>query len=352
MKAAVWHSAKDVRVEDIREPPPPDPGMVKIKVDWCGICGSDLHEYVAGPIFIPVAAPHPLTGKTAPLTLGHEFSGEVVELGKGVTNVKVGDRVSPDACWYDGTCAMCKVGRYSLCEKLAFTGLMVDGAFAEYVNVPAYTLYTLPPEVSPEAGALVEPLSVGVHAVRRGGVLIGDTVAVVGAGTIGLVTLQAARAAGASKVIVLEKARDRKEFARKLQATAVLDPTEVDVVKETQKLTGGLGVDVAIECIGGHDTLPLTVSLTRRGGRAVIVGIFEGPNQLHPNDLVFTEREVYGSLAYYGEFKTAIDLLADGRIKAEPLITGRIKLNDIVEKGFKELVEHKDRNIKIIVSPN
>jgi (R,R)-butanediol dehydrogenase/meso-butanediol dehydrogenase/diacetyl reductase len=325
--------------------------MVKVKVHWCGICGSDLHEYVAGPIFIPATAPHPLTGKQAPLILGHEFSGEVVALGEGVTNVKVGDRVSPDACWYCGTCAMCKQNRYSVCEKLAFTGLMADGAFAEYVNVPAYTLYKLPPEVSPEAGALVEPISVGIHAIRRGHVLEGDTVAILGAGTIGLVTLQAARAAGASKVFAIEKARDRKEFARKLGATAVLDPTEVDVVKEVQDLTDGLGADVAIECIGGEATLPLTVQLARRGGRAVIVGIFEKANLLHPNELVFYEKEVVGSLAYYGEFKTGIALLADGRIQAEPLITGRIKLDDLVEKGFEELVAHKDRNIKIIVSP-
>ncbi len=352
MKAAVWYGAKDVRVKDVPEPPDPGPGMVKIKVDWCGICGSDLHEYVAGPIFIPTQSPHPLTGQKAPLTLGHEFAGTIVDVGKGVANAKVGDRVSPDACWYDGTCYMCQQGHYSVCEQLAFTGLMADGAFAEYVNVPAYTLFTLPPDVSSDAGALVEPLSVGLHGVRRGNVMIGDTVAVVGAGTIGLVTLQAARAAGASKVIVIETAKDRKEFARKLKATAVLDPSECDVVKETLALTDGHGVDVALECIGGHETLPLTVALTKRRGKAVIMGIFEKPNSLHPNELVFTEREVLGSLAYTGEFMTAIALLADGRIQAEPLITGRIKLDDIVEKGFEELVAHKDRNIKIIVSPN
>jgi (R,R)-butanediol dehydrogenase/meso-butanediol dehydrogenase/diacetyl reductase len=352
MKAAVWYGKKDVRVEDIPEPPAPGPGDVKIKVHWTGICGSDLHEYLAGPIFIPADAPHPLTGAQAPLTLGHEFSGEVVEIGEGVTNVEVGDKVTSDACQYCGECFMCKRNRYSLCEKLAFTGLMADGAFAEYVNVPAYSLYKLPAEMSSDAGALVEPIAVGVHAIRRGRVLEGDTVAVVGAGTIGLVTLQAARAAGASKVFVLEIAKARKEFAEKLGATAVIDPTEVDPVEEIRRLTDGLGVDVAIECIGGEKTAPLTIQLTRPGGRAVIVGIFEGPSEQHFNDLVFTEREVYGSLAYYGEFDTAIALLSDGRLVAEPLITGRIKLDDIVEKGFEELVAHKESNIKILVSPS
>lgn len=352
MKAAVWHGKKDVRVEEVPEPPAPGPGEVKIKVHWCGICGSDLHEYVAGPIFIPTTAPHPLTGKKAPLTLGHEFSGEVVEVGEGVTNVNIGDRVSPDACHYCGTCFMCKLNRYSTCEKLAFTGLMADGAFAEYVNVPAYTLYKLPPEIPSEIGALVEPIAVGIHAMRRGHVLEGDTVAILGAGTIGLVTLQAARAAGASKVFSIEMAKARKEFAQKLGATAVIDPTETDVVEEVRRLTGGLGADVAIECIGGEKTGPQAVELVRRGGKAVIVGIFEKPSQLHFNELVFFEKEVVGSLAYYGEFDTAISLLADGRIVGEPLITGKIKLDDIVEKGFEELIAHKESNIKILVSPN
>ena len=351
MKAAVWYGKKDVRVEDVPEPPAPGPEEVKIKVHWCGICGSDLHEYLAGPIFIPVESPHPLTGKTAPLILGHEFSGEVVEAGESVTNVKVGDRVTADACQYCGTCFMCKQNRYSLCEKLAFTGLMADGAFAKYVNVPAYTLYKLLPEISYEAGALVEPIAVGVHAIRRGHVLVGDTVAIVGAGTIGLVTLQAARAAGASKVFSLEMARARKEFATKLGATAVVDPSKTDAVEEVRRLTGGLGVDVAIECVGGEKTAPLAIQLTRRGGKTVIVGIFEKPSELHFNELVFNEKEVIGSLAYYGEFATTIALLADGRLVAEPLITGKIKLDDIVEKGFEELVAHKESNIKILVSP-
>jgi len=352
MKAAVWHGRRNVRVEEVPEPPAPGPGEVKIKVHWCGICGSDLHEYVAGPIFIPVESPHPLTGKTAPLILGHEFSGEVVEVGEGVTDVKVGDRVTADACWYCGECYMCKRNRYSLCEKLAFTGLMADGAFAEYVNVPAYTLYKLPPEIPSDIGALVEPIAVGIHAIRRGHVLEGDTVAIVGAGPIGLVTLQAARAAGASKVFCIEIAKARKEFAQKLGATAVVDPTETDVIEEIRRLTDGLGVDVAIECVGGEGTAPLAIQLTRVGGRAVIVGIFEKPSQLHFNELVFYEKEVYGSLAYYGEFDTAIALLADGRIVGEPLITGKIKLDEIVEKGFEELIAHKESNIKILVSPD
>jgi (R,R)-butanediol dehydrogenase/meso-butanediol dehydrogenase/diacetyl reductase len=348
MKAAVWHAKKDVRVEDVPEPPAPGKGEVKIKVYQTGICGSDLHEYDAGPIFIPTEDLHPLTGRKAPLILGHEFSGEVVEVGEGVANVAVGDRVAPDAAQHCCECYMCKVNRYSLCEKLAFTGLMTDGSFAEYVNVPAYTCYKLLPEISNEAGALVEPLAVGIHAIRQGKVLQGDTVAVVGAGTIGLVTIQAARAAGASKVFAIELSKDRKAKAEGLGAI-VLDPTETDVAAEIQDQTEGQGVDVAIECIGKAATVNTGIQCAKRGGKIVVVGIFEKPGEINYNDLVFQEKELIGSLAYYGEFDSAIALLADGRIKAEPLITGKIKLDDIVENGFEELLENRESNIKILV---
>jgi (R,R)-butanediol dehydrogenase / meso-butanediol dehydrogenase / diacetyl reductase len=350
MKAAVWYGKKDVRVENVPEPPAPGPGEVKIRVHQTGICGSDLHEYDVGPIFIPTEEPHPLTGRKAPLILGHEFSGDIVEIGEGVKNVGVGDRVAPDACQYCGECPMCKVNRYSICEKLAFTGLMSDGAFAKYVNVPAYTCFKLLPELSYEVGALVEPIAVGIHAIRQGKVLVGDTVAVVGTGTIGLVTIQAARAAGASKVFAIELSKDRKEKAKGLGAI-VLDPTETDVAAEIQEQTDGQGVDVAVECIGKAVTVNTGIQCAKRGGKIVVVGIFEKPGEINYNDLVFQEKEIVGSLAYSGEFDTAIALLADGRIKAESLITGRIKLDDIVENGFEELLKNRESNIKILVEP-
>jgi (R,R)-butanediol dehydrogenase/meso-butanediol dehydrogenase/diacetyl reductase len=291
-----------------------------------------------------------LTGKKAPLILGHEFCGEIVEVGKDVKDVKVGDVVAPDAAQHCGECYMCKVNRYSLCEKLAFTGLMADGAFAEFVNVPAYTCFKLLPGLSSEAGALVEPIAVGIHAVRQGKLLQGDTVAVVGTGTIGLVTIQAARAAGAKKVFGIEVAKERKQFAKDLGAI-VLDPKETDVAAEVKEQTNGEGVDVAIECIGKAETVNTCIQCARRGGKVVVVGIFEKPGEINYNDLVFEEKEIVGSLAYYGEFAAAMALLEDGRIKAEPLITGDIKLDNIVEQGFEELLKNKESNIKILVSP-
>lgn len=351
MKAAVWYAQRDVRVVEIPEPPAPPEGSVKIKVEWCGICGSDLHEYIAGPIFIPVETPHPLTGRTAPVTLGHEFSGTIVEVGEGVTNWKVGDKVAPDACQVDWECYSCKRMNYPCCEKLAFTGLHTDGAFAEYVNVPAYTLYKVPDDMPFEIAAVVEPLAVGMHAVRRAPVMAGDNVVILGGGTIGLSALQCAKAAGAAKVIVIEMAKARKDYAMKLGAYAVIDPTECDAAAEVQKMTDGLGADVAIECVGSDKTVPVAIASIRPRGIVVTAGVFEKNTPIQFNDVTFPEKEIKGSLAYNGEFATVIAMLGDGRLDANTMITGKIKLEDIIDQGFQELINNKDENIKIIVSP-
>ncbi|TGE39303.1 2,3-butanediol dehydrogenase [Desulfosporosinus fructosivorans] len=350
MKAAVWFGRKDVRVMDVPEPSAPRAGEVKIKVQWCGICGTDLHEYLAGPIFINTE-PHPLTGHKAPVILGHEFAGDIVEVGPGVDSLKVGDRVTADACQHCGKCYFCQRNMTQLCQQVAFTGLNANGAFAEYVNVPVNTLYKLSDNISYEAGALIEPLAVGFHAVRQAPLLAGESVVILGAGTIGLSTLQAARAAGASKIFVIEVARARKEYALKLGATAVFDPTEVDVVQKVREATGGLGADVSLECIGHEKTVPLAIDLARSAGKVVLVGIPERESSMNFFGVVATEKKITGCLCYNGEFAPVIDLLGDGRLQAEPLITGKIKIDDIVNKGFEELVNNKEQNIKIIVTP-
>jgi (R,R)-butanediol dehydrogenase/meso-butanediol dehydrogenase/diacetyl reductase len=352
MRAAVWHGKKDVRVETVPVPPFPPAGWVKVKVAWCGICGSDLHEYAAGPIFIPADAPHPLTGKQGSLILGHEFTGTVVEVGEGVTNVRVGDIVAPDACQHCGECVTCRQGRYNVCEKLAFTGLHNDGAFAPFVNVPAELCYVLPPDVSLEAGAVIEPLATGFKAVREAGTILGETVAIIGAGTIGLGTLMAARAAGAGRIIVIEMSAARTAKAKECGADVVLDPREVNVVETVKAMTGGSGADVAFECVGHKDTGPLAVELIRNAGRAIIVGIFEEPSSFNFFSLSGTDKRLIGTLAYtLSDFQGVAALLANGRLKAEPLITGRIGLEEIVEKGFLELLNNKDAHIKILVQP-
>jgi (R,R)-butanediol dehydrogenase/meso-butanediol dehydrogenase/diacetyl reductase len=352
MRAVVWYGKKDVRIETVPVPPSPPPGWVKTKVHWCGICGSDLHEYLAGPVFIPVNEPHPLSGKQGSLILGHEYTGTVVEVGAGVTNVKVGDVVAPDACQHCGECQPCRDGKYNVCEKLAFTGLMNDGAFASYVNVPAELCYPLPKGVSTEAGAVIEPLATGFKAVRLAGTILGETAVIIGAGTIGLGTLQAAKAAGAGKVIVLEPSAARIKKAKECGADVILNPKECDVVAEVKAMTGGVGADVSFECVGQKATGPLAVDLIRNTARAIIVGIFEEPSEFNFFNLSGTDKRVYGSLAYtLDDFKGVAALLASGQIKAEPLITGKIQLEDIIEKGFLELINNKDENIKILVHP-
>ena len=352
MQAAVWHGKKDVRVETVPLPSPPAPGWVQVKVEWCGICGSDLHEYLAGPIFIPVIAPHPLTGKQGSVILGHEFTGKVVAVGEGVTDVKVGDMVAPDACQHCGECQPCREGRYNVCEKLAFTGLHNDGAFASLVNVPAELCYVLPEGVSAEAGAVMEPLATGFKAVRMAGSILGLNVVVLGAGTIGLGTIMAVRAAGAGKIIVVEMSKARIEKAKECGADVIINPKVCDPVAAIKELTGGSGADVSFECIGNKMTGPLAIDVLRNTGLAIIVGIFEEPSSFNFFSLSGTDKRVMGTLAYtLDDFKGLAALMAKGVIRAENLITGKIELKDILDKGFLELINNKDQHIKILVRP-
>ncbi len=350
MKALKWFGQKDIRIVEA-EKPVPGKGEVLVKVMAAGICGTDLHEYEAGPIFIPVT-PHPITGKKAPVILGHEFSGIIETVGEGVTGWAEGDHVTADACIACGECAYCKQGSYNLCDNLGFTGLADDGAFAEYIRVPAYQLYKLAPGMSFEAGAVIEPAAVGVHAVKKGRLSLGESVVIIGAGTIGLATLQAAKAAGATAVYVIETAGKRKEFAKKLGADMVIDPLKTDPVEEIKKLTEGLGADLTVECAGLDITMSTAISVTRKGGRIVVAGIFSKPGDGLPlNDMVIGEKEIIGSIAYKDDFKATIDLVSSGAIEAMHLITAEISLEDIIEKGFIELIENKENHIKILVKP-
>ena len=184
MKAALYYGYRDLRVEEIPEPAVL-PGTVKVKVAWAGICGTDRHEY-NGPVWIPTQKPHRITGRQAPLVLGHELAGTIVELGAGVTGWQVGDRVTASGNIVCGQCRWCQSGRVNLCENLAFNGIGTDGAFAEFAVLPAYQLFRVPASVSLERAVLTEPLACGVHATHRIGDLQDKTVAIVGPGMIGI----------------------------------------------------------------------------------------------------------------------------------------------------------------------
>lgn len=340
MKALRWYGRKDLRYEDVPEPSP-GPGQVKVKVSLAGICGTDLKEYEAGPGMIAV--------DKVPLTLGHEFAGRIAELGKGVTDFKVGERVTGVGYWFCGECFFCKRAMYNICLNAGFTGLTVDGCMAEYVVIPSYAVYKLPESVSDELGALVEPLAVAIHAVRQGNVCPGDTVAIVGSGTIGLCVLLAARAAGASEVYVVDKIKHRGEIALAMGATAFINPDDGEPVKQVANLTDGLGVDISYECVGHPDTPQLAVDLARKGGTTVIVGVFDKPSSFHFHSVMFNQKTIVGSSIYVDEAKTAIALLADKRIDPRRLITSKVPLKDAVKMGFEKLIANKEDNIKILL---
>jgi (R,R)-butanediol dehydrogenase/meso-butanediol dehydrogenase/diacetyl reductase len=340
MKALRWYGRKDLRYEDIPEPTP-GPGQIKVKVTLAGICGTDLKEYASGP--------HMIAADKVPLVIGHEFAGKVAAVGKGVKDFKVGDRVSGVGYYYCGECFYCKKGLYNLCVKSDFSGISKDGCMAEFFVLPAYACYKLPESVSDEFGAMVEPLAVSLHAVRQGRVSPGDTVAVVGDGAIGLGALLAARAAGASAVYLVAKHKGRGGLAEKLGATAVIYLNEGNPVRKLMELTGGIGVNTAIECVGYPDTPQLALSLTQRGGTAVVTGVFEKPGTIDFGTILFTERMLVGSSIYIHEGKTVIELMADGRIDPSELITSIVPLKDAAEQGFEQLVQNKEANIKVLL---
>ena len=237
----------------------------------------------------------------------------------------------------------------NLCSNQDLTGFTENGSMAEYTVAPSNTFYILPDSVSDEAGSLVEPLAVGLHAIRQGRVQPGDSVAIVGAGTIGLCTLLAARAAGASEVYVLAKHMGRGEKALSLGATAVVYSDDGDPVQQISNLTKGFGVDVAVECVGRPETPQLAVDILRKGGTAVIVGVFDQPSLFNFAGVLFNQLTVVGSPIYVDEARAAIALLADKRISPTGIITSRVPLRDAVDMGFEKLLHKKEEQIKIVL---
>jgi (R,R)-butanediol dehydrogenase/meso-butanediol dehydrogenase/diacetyl reductase len=292
MKAAVWHERRDVRIEKLNDPPPPPAGQVQVEVTWCGICGTDLHEYVGGPLYIPTEHAHPLTGVRAPVVIGHEMSGRVIAVGQGVENIAAGDRVV--ACPIIGcmSCRWCRSGSMAQCDQVAFLGTSWSGgALAERLNLNAYQCYRLPGTINDEIGALVEPLSSTVRAVAQGQPGAEDNVAIVDSGPIGLMALMAARIRGAKRVVVIEVAGRRIEAAWQCGADAVIDPAREDAEKRARELTDGQGCDLVLECAGQPATVLLAAKLTRTRGRLVIMGVFEKPAAIDLTYVVFREKD-------------------------------------------------------------
>ncbi|WP_099022299.1 2,3-butanediol dehydrogenase [Mycolicibacterium palauense] len=346
MRAAVYYGPNKIEVDDVAEPDP-RPGTVKLKVGLNGICGTDLHEYYAGPIFVPTE-PHPLTHQQLPLTIGHEFSGTVVAVGGGVTDWQEGDRVAVEPVYKCGHCAPCRAGNYNVCQQIAFHGLMSDGGMAEFTIVPTDMLHRLPDGVSLELGALVEPMSVAYHAATLGDVAAGDTAMVFGAGPIGIGLWFALRGKGLDDVLVVEPSPTRRAAIEALGART-LDPAALDVPAFIADHTRGDGADAVFDAAGVAPAVSTALACVGSRKPMVSVAIYEKPLETPLLNLVMNESRIQGSLCYTGaDFEAVIALMARGAYDTTGWVT-RIPIEDVIDEGFEEL--HAGTKMKVLVDP-
>lgn len=357
MQALRFHAARDLRVEDIAAPPSnPPPGQVLVRNRFVGICGTDLHEYAYGPIFIPTT-PHPFTGAHGPQILGHEFGGVVEAVGDGVTNVKAGDRVSiqplimPRAGDY-----FAERGLFHLSPQLALAGLSwAWGGMAEAAMVYDYNVQKIPDSLSDEEAALVEPAAVAVYSCDRGGVRAGSSVLVTGAGPIGLLTLLAARAAGAGPLFLSDLNDARLAFAKNAVPELItLNPKRDNVGDAVRAATeGGVGCDVALECVGNEHALKACLDAVRKQGVVVQTGLHPHENPLDWFQVTFKDVDLRGAWAYPTHYwPRVIGLIASGALPAAKAVTARITLKDAVKQGFDALLDPSGKHLKILIDLN
>jgi L-iditol 2-dehydrogenase len=343
MKALVLPEYRRLEVRDVPVPTPAA-NEVLVRVRACGICGSDVHGYDGG------------TGRRRPpVIMGHEAAGEIVEVKEEAGDWRIGQRVTFDSTVYCGACENCRVGKVNLCDHRRVLGVSCeeyrcDGAFAEFVRVPGRTVCALPDNVGFAQGAMVEPLSVAVHAVRRAEAKCGDSVVVIGAGMIGLLVIQAAKAAGACDIVAVDLSDDRLRLARQLGASRTLHAATDDVIGQVMRWTEGAGVDVAFDAVGSAATPATAISIVKKGGRVGLVGNL-APNANMPLQAVVTrELSLFGSCASAGEYPDCLEMIARGDVDLEPLITAVAPL----EEGpawFDRLYAGNEPLMKVLLQP-
>lgn len=347
MRAAVFRGQEDVAITDVEEPTP-GRGQVKVAVAHNGICGTDLHEYYAGPIFVPTE-PHPLTGRRLPVTLGHEFSGTVTEVGEGVEDLAEGDRVTIEPVYRCDECPPCRAGHYNVCQQIGFHGLMADGGMAQYTIVEARMAHVLPDEVSLELGALVEPMAVAYHAARRGDVGGGDTAVVFGAGPIGIGIWFALRGLGVEDITVVEPAAARRRAISALGAADVIDPTTTEPADHVADRTDGRGADAVYDAAGVQPAVEAGLRCLAAHRQMIAVAIYEAPFPVELLNLVLRESAINGSLCYTGaDYRAVIDLMAQGHYDTTGWVS-HIPLAGVVD-GFERL--HAGTTMKLLVDPD
>jgi L-iditol 2-dehydrogenase len=343
LKALLYTKPYTFEYTDVPDPDVGDDDVL-VRVKACGICGSD----VAGH-----------TGKTGrrlpPLIMGHEAAGVVERTGRNVQGFALGERICFDSTVYCNQCPACRQGLFNRCVQRQVLGVSVpefkrQGAFAEFVAVPHWICARLPEQMSFIQAALLEPASIGTHAANRPLIAKTDIVAVIGAGTIGLFILQAAKLRGAKTTIACDLNEFRLDLARQVGADARLNPGKVDLKEEIRQLTDGRGADVSLEAVGFAETFRQAISITRTGGTLVAVGNLQKETEFNLQELVSRELTFTGSYASAGEFRTCIDRIASGKMNVAPLVSEVLPLRD-GPSAFQRLLEGKENLLKIILEP-
>lgn len=319
MKAVRLEGVGNIALREVGKPSA-GPDDLLVRIEACGVCGTDRHLF------------HGEFPCTPPVTLGHEFSGIVEAIGTAVSGFSVGDRVTGDPNIACGRCPHCHAGRINLCHDLVAIGIRRDGGFAEYVVLPQKQAFPLPKDLKPTHGAFCEPLGCCLHGVDLAQIRPGSSVAVLGGGVIGLLTVQLARLAGATTIILSTRQASRRALARELGATATVDPSACDIIDTVFGPSGLMpgGVDVVFECAGVRETVEQSMRLARAGGTIVVVGVTpQGMKaEFEPFDLLFRELKVLGSFLNPFTHRRAADLIASGAIEIDKLISRQVTLEE------------------------
>ena len=339
MRAAVLSSTKHIEIDPHYPEPPMNSADVKLKVNFTGICGSDLHCFVLGEQMTRI-----------PSVMGHEFCAEVVEMGSEASGLKVGDRVAGLVYPSCGTCGYCLDGDYTLCDNLGRKMFERNGSFAEYISVPARQLVRIAPHTPAEEAALIEPLSVAVHAVRRAVLSIGDIVVVMGGGPLGLLITQLVKLSGAAKVVLVEPAENRRQLGSKFGADAAISPDET-LGEQVRDLTGRRGVDAVFEVSGNPRAFDAACKLVDKLGKMILVAVYEDRQiKFNPNRLLNGEIDLLACFwSRQIDFRRAADLIASRQVDVRPLISGRISLEQM-QQVFEMLATDRGSHSKVLVS--
>ncbi|HJM52526.1 MAG TPA: alcohol dehydrogenase catalytic domain-containing protein [Dehalococcoidia bacterium] len=341
MRALVYHGRNDIRLEEI---PVPEigPGEARIRVTNTSICATDIEEWKYGPTYITFT----------PTVMGHEVAGRVVEIAPDASGLAVGDRVMVDNVIVCGVCYWCRSGSQATCPNMEVAGLGRDGGLAEFMTWPADHLIKLPDTVKDDEAPLIEPATVALHAVRRSGVRVGDQVAVIGIGTVGALTLQAFKAAGAV-VYAVDIRESSLQMAARLGADQVIDASRGDAGDHLRDLTDGIGPDIVVETAGAARTPLDAFDWVRRAGTVVLVGIYAVKPEADFNVIVGKELRVIGSVAAgTGDMAAAVRLVAEREIRLSELVSDRISLGRVIPDGFERMAAESKEVFRILVSPD